>query len=208
MNFNFKRFAEDKVEIRTSLYEFVMDPSISFGSGRYEGSSLGNFTTAGWYWSLPDDRDIATWFFHLAHSRASIKELEDGLNKRPDLINMIKSDIAKSDMTGIVQAVLGWRGLEELGAIIDEDVNIMLDEGEISKERAEELKDFLYSKIDDIFSDIVKLVRSELRGLVGKGASISGILESMRSTEIAQTVLDTAYEVVNEWIYSNYKKIS
>ena len=181
------------INVRDHNYHFVMNTDVPFGEERYTDSHLGNLTDAGWFCLIERDKDVSLLVGMLANSRADQNRLVEQFDKNPNDFEMLKEDLVKSDLSRIVAIHLGWGDFENLTDYLYNELDNMVDSGDISREGADKIVDNLTGE------DVYKMAENIYE--FSKEEIISGIKSSKNLKDLFKFLKDGAFNII--WHYAN-----
>lgn len=179
-----------------TYYELKIDFTKPLGELRYKGS-LGNLTTAGWFWDF-QDYELLTALGHI--SRSSIKDdfIKDWFEAEldnPIYFDKIINDLLENDFDYFIKLFTGWRHpYSNIYELIDSFIsNLELED----EEEKENLSTKLYDKAEEIHKQVVENLTDEIKEKIEQCENIEELLDTLNLEEY---VLNEAYEIIgNIW---------
>jgi polyhydroxyalkanoate synthesis regulator phasin len=185
------------IKVNNHYYRFIMNTDIPFGKGRYTKSSLGNLTDAGWYSPIENDRDVSLLVGMLANSRADIEPLIEQFDENPEDFEELKKDLTKSDLSRIVAIHLGWRDFDNLTDYIYDELDDMVDSGDISREEADNIVDNLTDEdVYKIAEDIYALSEKEIISGIKSSKNLKDLFKFLKK-DVFSIIWENAVEIVD-----------
>jgi len=192
-----------EIYVSTEHYVFSMNKTKPFGRGRYTDSYL---KQPGWLWWVDHDEDIDAYIYFVSRGRVDLKPFFEKIDD--ETFEILREDLLKTDTSGIVQIVLGWRYLENLRDYIHGEIESLVSEGEITEEEEEELYEiYLPEYLDKLFVDIVEDVKEDIKAEIKKTKNIKDLVNMFQGGTIEEIVWEATVSIVADDLASNIAKV-
>jgi hypothetical protein len=201
------RGKEMSIKVNNHYYSFIMDTNVPFGSGRYDGSSLGNFEDTGWFYDIHGDKDISSIIGHLAYARIDKKELINEFTKKPKDFSQLKEDLIKSDLSRFVDIVLGWRHYEVLTDLLYDELDNEVEENEITRDEADKIVNELTGEeVNKMASDVTNLMKNDIIASIKNAENLQELFFTI-TNDNEWPILETAIDIVVDYVAGKVYKI-
>ena len=191
------------ISVESHNYIFIMDTDIPFGKGRYKDSHLGNLSDEGWYYPIKDDRDVSVLVGMLANSKADIKPLIEQFDENPEDFEELKKDlIIKSDLSRVIVDIhLGWGTYEHLTDYLYNELDEMVDNGDISKEKADNVVDELTREdVHKMADDIFELSNKDIISGIKSSKNLKDLFKFLKN-DVFVIIWENASDIVDKYIF-------